>query len=133
MTVKGDPVLVVQDELPKSVGTDPAVFLPDSEPDVVLQTLLSELVAPVSTNLPFSAPDNLNKPAEPVGPQPVMSERIDPVCPTAHQERPFVKTSQFYGSSKRRCSGVLFPEIPNTIPQSPRTVSKSRKPARLND
>jgi len=62
--VKGNPVLVVQDDRLISVETNPVVFLLDSvsESDVVLHTL-TKLITPVSAELPFSVLDNLNKPA----------------------------------------------------------------------
>jgi hypothetical protein len=99
---------VAQDDQHVPVEIDAAVF----QPDVALQTLLDELIAPVSIDPPILMQDNLNNAAVPV-----------------------VKSSIFYGSSKRRCdSGIVpYPVTPKDMPQSTRTVRRSRKPARLNN
>ena len=82
---------MVQDDQHASVKIDAEVF----QPDVALQTLLRELIAPVLIDPPNLMRDNLDNA---VKPQSAMSKNSDPVCSAAYQEKPFVKTSLFYGS-----------------------------------
>jgi hypothetical protein len=82
---------VVHDDQHIPVEIDAAVF----QPDMALQTLLDELITPVSIDPPILMQDNLNNAAVPV-----------------------VKISLFYGSSKRRCASGIVPD-PDTPKDMP--------------
>ena len=128
MPTSADPAKSQDDFLLREIG-----------PELALQALLDELVAPVELPAQVTADSALsvyNKVEVPGGTEPAVSTHNDqtpilPVCSAVQREFHCVKTTQFYNRS--RSSNMPLPIMSNSLPIVRRTVRKSRKPTRLDD